>query len=352
MKPGVSVVICCHNSGKRLPETLRHLAAQVVEDGIPWEVVIIDNASTDDTQAVARKQWWHPTVELRVVSEPQAGLSNARQRGVDSSQYEILSFIDDDNWVCPLWIQRVYDCFSQNPEMALLGGPSYPVFEIEPPKWFTPISAFYAVGNQHVKEGDITDVPGTLLWGAGISLRKAAYEQLLKDGFFFECSDRKGSKLTSGGDSELCFALRASGWRILYDSTLTLQHFIPEARLAWSYAKRLLSGMGRSSVILNTYSIALRDHPSGPSAIQSLRESWFAQAAKSLKNLIRIFCSAPLRCLNSEEGSEVVLFFRRALGEFLGYMDLLGGYGDLIGRIRGARWNRNRARSQTQGGDL
>ena len=76
MIPGVSVVICCHNSGKRLPETLRHLAAQVVEEGIPWEVVIVDNASTDGSSSeISRlRQDFHGQVNLKFIQNNLQGV--------------------------------------------------------------------------------------------------------------------------------------------------------------------------------------------------------------------------------------------------------------------------------------
>ena len=74
MNAGVSVVICCHNSAKRLPETLAHLAAQDVPVGTPWEVIVVDNCSTDGTSEVASRTWAsRMTVPLRVVREERAG---------------------------------------------------------------------------------------------------------------------------------------------------------------------------------------------------------------------------------------------------------------------------------------
>ena len=55
--PAISVVICCHNSAAVLPPTLMHLAAQIVDPSVQWEVVVIDNASTDDTVQVATRAW-------------------------------------------------------------------------------------------------------------------------------------------------------------------------------------------------------------------------------------------------------------------------------------------------------
>ncbi len=341
MNSGISVVICCHNSSARIVETLHHLMIQRSSRNIPWEVLLIDNASTDGTHEVALGCWPpdHP-VPLRIVREPRVGLGYARERGMREALYDIVSFIDDDNWVCIEWVSKVYDFFTNNQDAAMIGGPSLPEFENDPPDWFHPIRAFYAVGNQHECNGDITDTPGTLLWGAGISLRKTAFDQLLKDGFVFECSGRMGGKLTAGEDSELCFALRDSGWRIYYDSRFELRHFIPQGRLHWSYARRLFYGMGSASPVINAYRIAPLGTKTGVRSVQYLKESWAAQFFKSLKQLIQVFYSSPLDCIKGSEGCMNVLRFDRALGEFLAYLRLFGGYRGLICRLRHAAWNR------------
>ena len=80
---GVSIIICCHNGAERLPETIRHIARQRVPAHIPWELLIIDNGSTDDTALVARKEWQKHRVDtyIRIVRESTLGLSYARARG-------------------------------------------------------------------------------------------------------------------------------------------------------------------------------------------------------------------------------------------------------------------------------
>ena len=123
MPSGVSVIICCYNSAERLPETLRHLSAQKVPEGLPWEVVLVDNASKDDTVATARRCWPASTpAELRVVVEPEAGLSHARLRGIRGARYDLISFLDDDNWAAADWIERVHALFSSRPDLGACGG--------------------------------------------------------------------------------------------------------------------------------------------------------------------------------------------------------------------------------------
>ena len=340
MNQGITVVVCCHNSSARIVETLRHLMLQRSCGEMPWEVLLIDNASTDGTHEVALGCWpSHHPVPLRIVREPRVGLVYARERAISEARYDTVSFIDDDNRVCESWVKRVYDFFKSHRDVALLGGPSQPESEKDPPAWFHAIRSFYAVGSQHSADGDVTDTSGTLLWGAGISVRKTAFEQLLREGFAFECSGRMGGKLTAGEDSELCFALRASGWRIYYDGGLELRHFIPRERLDWSYARRLFHGMGSASPVLNAYRIALSRRQS-TSWERRLKESWAAQFFKSLRQLIQVFCSSPLHCIKGSEGCMDVLRMDRAIGEFLTYLRLFGGYRGLICRLRHAAWNR------------
>jgi len=337
MNGGVSVIICCHNSAKRLPETLRHLAAQQVPDGLPWEVLVIDNASMDDTAETALRCW--PSVALaplRVVSEPQAGLSHARIRGIQEARHEIISFIDDDNWVSTDWIKRVDAIFVNCPEIGASGGRIEAVCEITPPDWFESIQGYYAVGRQHLRSGDITKTSGTLLCGAGLNLRTAAVRKLLDNGFVCMMSDRKGNLLSTGGDTEICFALRESGWRFWYDDALVLRHFIPKERLQWSYALRLMRGMGEASALFELYLFALNRPPFH--ARPAWKKSWLFSALKALRQLGAVILSHPSDCFRQPEGSPHALNFKMCSGRWVALWALCGRYKKLGEEIRRSPW--------------
>jgi hypothetical protein len=100
---GVSVVLCCYNSVGRLPETLRHLSMQRLPSGCQWEVLLVDNASQDDTAFVASGLWEDlgRPAPLRIVHEPIPGLSSARNAGIRNACYEYVILCDDDNWLAP-----------------------------------------------------------------------------------------------------------------------------------------------------------------------------------------------------------------------------------------------------------
>jgi glycosyltransferase involved in cell wall biosynthesis len=343
MNGGVSVIVCCHNSAERLPETLRHLAAQQVPEGLPWEIVVIDNASTDGTAETALRCW--PSVapaSLRVVSEPQAGQSHARIRGIAEARHEIISFIDDDNWAPADWIRRVNAIFASRPDIGACGGRVEAVCEITPPHWFESLQGHYAVGRQHSQSGDITNTSGTLLCGAGLNVRTAAVRKLLKDDFVFMLSGRKGNRLLAGEDTELCFALRASGWRFWYDDDLVLRHFIPKARLQWDYALRLMRGMGESSALFALYLSALNGPPFD--VYPAWKRTWLFQILKALRQFVRATLPHPRSCLRQPEGSLAVLELEKLKGRLASLWALRGRYKKLQEDIRQAPWAKGRPR--------
>ena len=256
---GVSVIICCHNSAARLPETLRHLAAQRVPSDLSWEVVVVDNGSTDNTADAAISSWPKDgPAPLRVVPEPELGLSHARERGRHEARYAFISLVDDDNWVAPDWVAVVNEVLTSHPEVAACGGDIEAVCETGPPRWFASQQRNFATGAQGTCSGYIADTPG-YLFGAGLSIRRSAWENLLHGGFKQVVGDRKGAGSLGGGDLELCFALRLAGWKLWYDPRLKLRHFIPNQRLRWSYLRRLYRGTGVVGVHLAPYKIALQE---------------------------------------------------------------------------------------------
>lgn len=297
MKNGVSVVVCCYNSEKRLPETLEHLGAQKADD-IPWEIIIVDNASKDKTAEVAASLLKEHCKDIahKVVHEPEPGLSFARTKGVEEAQYEIILFVDDDNWLCDTYIQTVYEGFEHNPEIGIIGGFGEPVFEVEPPAWFAKFESNFATGEQ-ADTGKLGTAQSELIYGAGMAIRKQIHEKLKQVDFVSILTDRKGDSLVSGGDNELCIAARMAGYEIWYNKQLKFKHYMAAGRLTWDYLKKLYEGFGRSKVYLGVYKYCLKnDEPpksKGKHAYWEDRLSFVQSDYKSqklryrLKNFIR-----------------------------------------------------------------
>lgn len=250
---GVTVAICCYNSSARIAETLRHLSLQRLSENIPWEVLIFDNACTDDTVEVAHRAWQGvQPAPLRIVPEKIPGLMQARHCAMRESRYELVSFIDDDNWVAADWVERVWQRLQTDPDMAACGGQNAAATEVAAPYWFDRMAYAYAVGKQAESSSYVTPQRG-FLWGAGLTIRKSAWYDLFGCGFTSKLSGRKGGQLTAGEDSELCLAFMSRGWKLFYDERLQLTHFIPKNRLTDRYINGLFQGFGRSETILMIY---------------------------------------------------------------------------------------------------
>jgi len=331
VSPGVSIVICCHNSERRLPETLSHLITQQVDRNVKWEVVVVDNASTDSTSLIAESLWpGDAPAPLKVIHERNLGLSYARYRGIQETRYEIVSFIDDDNWVCPEWVQIVSEIMCRKPDVGACGGRNDAVCETDPPWWFGNYGQNYAVGFQAEITGDITFSRG-YLWGAGLNIRKSAWRHLESIGFKSLLVDRQGGTLSSGGDSEICFALRLAGWRLWYDERLKLQHYIPSDRLNWEYLRRLYRGFGASTVGLDPYKDMMLKP--GSSLRQRSRQTWLWQVAGALKSLLRqsrgIWLGGGLN-----EGSPQILKMEWTRGRLIELLKKRNSYNENICAVR------------------
>jgi glycosyltransferase involved in cell wall biosynthesis len=94
---GISVIVCCYNSVSCLPETLKYLALQQIPSNIHCEVIIVNNASTDDTVGVTINEWEKlkcTEVEFHIINQLVSGLSNARKKGIEVAKYEYILFCD------------------------------------------------------------------------------------------------------------------------------------------------------------------------------------------------------------------------------------------------------------------
>lgn len=258
MIKGVSIVLCTYNGKNRLEETFKHLAAQKIT--VPCEIIFVDNASTDGTKEFA-DHWWQlkeaSHISYRSFVQPIPGKSYAQDLGYDQAQYEYILVCDDDNWLCDIYVQTAYTIMTENTSIGALGGWCDAEFETKKPEWFEAYAKYYAVSKQGIQSGNITHKKGCL-YGAGMVLRKSHWLQLKALGFNHLLSCRKGDSLSSGGDTEYCYALRILGYEIWYDERLYFKHYMTTGRLNLNYLRRLRKAMSNSNAILWAYQDVLK----------------------------------------------------------------------------------------------
>lgn len=254
---GVSIIICCHNSGLLLDKTLEHIANQNL-NGLNCEVILVDNASTDNTSLKAQEIWnriGSPNIQFNIIYEAKAGLMNARKKGTYNANYEYLIFCDDDNWLDENYINNTVILFSQNPQVVVLGGMGIAQIENEnlKPIWFNKFYQSYAISNQSESECLVNGV-----YGAGMAIRKSILTKIFNDRPMF-LHGRKSNQLTAGEDGEICCRVRLAGYNILFSPQLTFKHFLPKNRLTWVYLKKLHIGFAKSYLVINLYESILNN---------------------------------------------------------------------------------------------
>jgi glycosyltransferase involved in cell wall biosynthesis len=254
---GVSIIICCYNSANRIGNTLKHISLQNVSPEISWEVIVVNNNSSDDTVEIAKSEWgkYNCSAPFLIVNEPEQGLSNARKRGVDSAKYKYLIFCDDDNWLNNDYVETVLTILENNPAIGVIGGSIQAITDLDLPDWFQSYSDWYACGNQSSREGDISD--RTYVWGAGMGVRKEVFIKISDLNIPSFLSDRKGTSLASGGDSEISKWALLLGYKLWYTESLQLRHFIPHERLTKSYLEKLFEGNKQADYWLDKYNVLI-----------------------------------------------------------------------------------------------
>ncbi|RWU08600.1 glycosyltransferase [Pedobacter chitinilyticus] len=260
-KPGVSIIVCCYNSSKRLPETIKHISSQKVPDEISWELIIINNNSSDDTKTVAKEEIEkYKVFENRsfIIDESRPGLTQARDTGFKNARFECVIMCDDDNWLNSNYVKLAYEIINQSPDIGAIGALGTEYLEVEKPYWFEQYKATFAVGRFSNVSGNITN-SNNGLYGAGACVRRSAYLSLVENGFTPLSSDRIGDVLMSGGDSEIFWALELAGFFIWYDDRLTFTHFISKKALCpKNFLKKMYYGT-RSEIILRPYSYLMKN---------------------------------------------------------------------------------------------
>ena len=258
MVSGISVIICCHNSASRLPKTLEYLSKQELDKKFLWEIIIVDNASTDDTTRFAEQEWLkqnNTEAGFSVVEELKPGLSNARKTGLLKANYEYIIFCDDDNWLDKNYLSLSFALLEEDRTIGVLGGRSQPASDFSLPYWFSTYQNLYAVGVQNLNSGDVSD--RRFIWGAGMILRKSVLIDLFNAGFISLLTDRKGNAVSSGGDSEICKWFLIAGYKLWYDESLHFKHYIPQNRLTKNYLNSLRQSFNESYGILRYYDFYL-----------------------------------------------------------------------------------------------
>jgi glucosyl-dolichyl phosphate glucuronosyltransferase len=220
----VSVVLSTHNRAAVLPKALDALLAQTGQ--IPYEVIAVDNRSTDSTAGIIRAKL-NSCPQLRYVFEPRQGLPYGRNAGVREARGAIVAFTDDDVEVPPHWIETIKSLFDAHPDVDVFGGPVKPVWPARLPSWVTRCQlgpfALGERGDAPLRVG--ADNAAPCLVGANFAFRREVFDRV---GLF-------DPAYTKSQDREIQLRVWRAGGVGLYAPEMAIAVTIPPERLTKKY---------------------------------------------------------------------------------------------------------------------
>lgn len=318
MKKGISVIVCCYNSLLRLPETLKHLVFQQVDSSIPWEVILVNNASTDNTKESAVVEWekYKSNINFVVIDELRPGIIHARRSGIDAAKYDYIVFCDDDNWLKNDYLQTAYNIMEENKSIGALGGQSEIVTDAVLPDWWDQEKNSYAVGKQAEKSSNVSK--RGYLWGAGLVVRKEILMKVFDSRYPFLTTGRKEHAILSGDDFEICSRILLLKWELFYADNLFFKHNISRERLTEEYKAKLNLSFDAILKIHDKYKFAIEFSNYSPiekitqllKKIISLPKSGFNERKIMLFGVFVLFAMG-LKIINDEDIQIIYNFIKK-----------------------------------------
>ena len=240
-----SIIIPTHNRGPLLRQSLKSLADLTVPEGMAVELLVVDNASTDDTAHVVEQSAGGLPFPVRYLVEKRLGASHARNRAILEASHEHLVFLDDDMLVDPGWLEAYAKAQASHQPDAVVG-PVEPWHESDPQTmpWLTPRMLDF-VTSSFARKGDRLRLLRSEECHEVSSCNFAVRRQVAIDAGGFNTSlDRSGRGMLAGGDTELGEKLGLLGKRIAYVPGCRIRHFISRHKVSPEGLRSRWRGLG------------------------------------------------------------------------------------------------------------
>lgn len=237
----ITVVIPTRNRAELLAPTLESIVNQDLTQS-EFEVLVIDNGSTDGTQSVIA-EYKRQLPNLEGIYAPEPGLHTGRHVGMKAANGEILVFADDDIEALPTWLLSI-DAAFKDPDVAMVGGNNYPKFLQAPPRWLVrlwdrpTLGGYKAITSLSVIEftRPIIEISPYYIWGCNFSIRKSV---LLKAGGFHP--DGMPSDLIrfrGDGETHVSQYVVESGLKCVFHSGASVHHKVTAERMTFAYFRQ------------------------------------------------------------------------------------------------------------------
>ncbi|MBD2301427.1 MULTISPECIES: hormogonium polysaccharide biosynthesis glycosyltransferase HpsE [Nostocales] len=240
----ITVAIPTYNGASRLPKLLDLLLTQVNVENLQWEIIIIDNNSSDNTEFIIRdyQKLFSHKVPVKYFLETQQGAAFARLRAIYEAKSELVAFLDDDNLPDLNWLAEAYAFGDIYPQAGAWSGQIHGNYEVKPPENFEKIQGFLAIrehgSEAHQFEPDKLRLPPA----AALVVRKQVWRDYVPQKP--SLTGKLPGVFVQGDDYEPLLYIHRGGWQIWYNPNMHTYHQIPRWRFEKSYLLNLARGCG------------------------------------------------------------------------------------------------------------
>jgi glycosyltransferase involved in cell wall biosynthesis len=272
----LTVTICTWNRCELLRKTLEQMTKMEVPPGVTWELLVVNNNSTDETEAVTVS--FSNRLPLRYLVEATPGKSNACNLAVREARGDYILWTDDDVLVSPQWLAAYSRAFVRWPDAAIFAGRILPWFAGTPPEWL--VRGFHHVDHAYAAlDLGATPLPlggNRMPFGANMAIRSREQREFRYDP---DLGPRPNSGLR-GEEITLVRAMLAAGATGWWVPDAEVRHYIPEHRQTTRFLELYYRGWGEW--------LGLRyAHPGGRALLGRPLWLWREVAESRLRYLIR-----------------------------------------------------------------
>ena len=270
----ISIIVSTYNRSENLPSCIAALARQECGDQFRWEVIVVDNTSTDGTRGVVEALQRESEIFIRYSFEPQQGLSHARNRGIVDSDSRFCVFIDDDIEAEPQWLAAIFAAFTAQGCDAV-GGRILLKTGRDIPAWIRPEMRGFLGQRDFGDAGFMMDGLKQFPFGGNMALSR---DLIAKVGLFDTRMGRKGSgrkreELFKGEETDYFQRVAKAHGKIYYEPRATVRHKILPHQLKKDFFRAVHYNAG--------YQRALLDERSYGKTVSGVPLFLFRQTAKA-----------------------------------------------------------------------
>lgn len=281
----ISVIVCTYNRAAILKRALESLVQQTLDKSL-YEIIVVDNASTDNTsEVIGEFSSVNKNCNFQAVHEARKGLGYARNTGVKRAKGEYIGFLDDDAIADKDWLANALHCFERvEPTPLVVGGPIFPLYLTSKPSWFKDAFEIRCWGNRQrfLTYGE------NYFSGSNMIISRSAVIEF--GGFNVEVG-MKGEFLSAGEETSLFERIvgQAESPSVFYYSPqLTVFHFVPGFKMTISYQLKRAFAKGQARYLRRTpHRIKDRWECVVTIAYNIAAQCWHARANRRLNSSFR-----------------------------------------------------------------